>query len=59
MQISDILKILHKEASRKMSKRKSVFRNVLERQYQNKIAKLPEIAKGIMYELDKKHIYII
>lgn len=42
-----------------MSKRKSVFKNVLERQYQNKIAKLPEIAKGIRYELDKKHICII
>lgn len=31
-----------------MSKRKSVFRNVFERQYQNKIAKLPDIAKGVI-----------
>lgn len=29
-----------------MSKRKSVFRNILERQYQSKIAKLPDISKG-------------
>lgn len=50
----------HKDISAKMSKRKSVFRNILERQYQLKIAKLPEIVKGklIWIKLNEKHVLI-